>query len=503
MQDYPFVKCLHPRRVFNKYTGEWVLADCGKCEHCRLKSSLGRRVRCELENLTHRYCYFITLTYANKFLPMMQLLPRPAPETQTYDLLNLQTGEIVGEYTSPDSLYIFNLIKKIGVSSDDGIKIPILNTYDVQLFLKRLRKRFNHENLRLFYCGEYGPRHFRPHYHINLWCDTEQTASFIQQAVRSLWPYGRVDVSLARGQSLSYVASYVNSHQYVPPIYSLAKSSPFTHHSKHLGQFVVKNPPQTISELEPIRFSNQRICLDGFNREVFLWRSCKDKYFPRCKSYASKSYEQRVFTYKLNATISSWSQEISPTYNARLITDYIKYHDFYHPIPVLNQVLQYFRESTKIYKLVPKDKVKRPDFDNDLKPEDFYIIENYPAITDWQKFERQVYMELRLSNHFLRDLCNYDLNLIPSQVKKIEYFYDTLELHYINEEQKLLNRFFQRYKKQWDAPFEKLFFKNTLSIKALQNNTFFRRHKSEKISLAEDFVKHKKLNDINKIFCYG
>ncbi len=36
----------------------------------------------------------------------------------------------------------------------------------MQLFIKRLRKYFNNNKIKYFYCGEYGTQTLRPHYHM-------------------------------------------------------------------------------------------------------------------------------------------------------------------------------------------------------------------------------------------------------------------------------------------------------------------------------------------------
>ena len=54
-----------------------------------------------------------------------------------------------------------------------GNLIPFLNYVDVQNYIKRLRKHLktalgSYETLHFYAVGEYGPVHFRPHYHILL-----------------------------------------------------------------------------------------------------------------------------------------------------------------------------------------------------------------------------------------------------------------------------------------------------------------------------------------------
>nr|WAE43872.1 MAG: replication initiator protein [Microviridae sp.] len=90
-------------------------SSCGKCVSCRLRKSRDWAFRCMHEADMHERNCFITLTYNDAHLPPYG-----------------------------------TLLKR-----------------DVQLFMKRLRKRFG-EGIRYYYAGEYGPKLGRPHYHILL-----------------------------------------------------------------------------------------------------------------------------------------------------------------------------------------------------------------------------------------------------------------------------------------------------------------------------------------------
>lgn len=100
---------------------------CGHCIGCRLEYSRqwAARCMCELE-----YCdsaYFVTLTYNPQHLPLNA---------------DPKTGELIGNGT--------------------------LRKRDLQLFMKRLRRRFPDLKIRFFAAGEYGEKGMRPHYHLIL-----------------------------------------------------------------------------------------------------------------------------------------------------------------------------------------------------------------------------------------------------------------------------------------------------------------------------------------------
>lgn len=104
-----------------------VLVPCGRCDGCLLDRSRDWATRLMLEGMYHERMYFITLTYNDKFLPVVYHA-------------NGITGEVDG-------------------------KIPTLCKSDIQYFNKRLRRAFNNEHIRFYLIGEYGPSTERPHYH--------------------------------------------------------------------------------------------------------------------------------------------------------------------------------------------------------------------------------------------------------------------------------------------------------------------------------------------------
>lgn len=115
---------------FTKPSGlEPIQIACGKCIGCRLDKSREWATRCMLELPEHEQSWFVTLTYNDEHLPY-----------------KIQTNPLTKETRSS----------------------PTLNPVDVQLFLKRLRKRFEGTTIRFFMCGEYGSLNKRPHYHLIL-----------------------------------------------------------------------------------------------------------------------------------------------------------------------------------------------------------------------------------------------------------------------------------------------------------------------------------------------
>lgn len=85
------------------------------------------------------------------------------------------------------------------------------------------RRRWNEYPIRCVYCGEYGGRFGRPHYHailFNYWpsdaklvVDNGDNSLFESKTLQALWPYGFVTIGQVSFGSCAYVAGYVLKKQ--------------------------------------------------------------------------------------------------------------------------------------------------------------------------------------------------------------------------------------------------------------------------------------------------
>ena len=100
--------------------------------------------------------------------------------------------------------------------------IPFLNYVDVQNYIKRLRRhldKYTNEKISFYAVGEYGPVHFRPHFHLLLFFNSQEIADVIRWCHNKSWKFGRSDIQRSNGGCASYVASYVNSLVAAPSLY--------------------------------------------------------------------------------------------------------------------------------------------------------------------------------------------------------------------------------------------------------------------------------------------
>lgn len=140
---------------------------CGRCIGCRVSRSRDWTTRLHHEASLHDVSSFLTLTFSDENLP------------PSYSV----------------------------------------DVRDIQLFMKRLRKRLR-VPVRFFACGEYGERNYRPHYHLilfgydfpdrQLWRKTGSGhVTYRSPELDQVWTFGHAEVGTVTPQSAGYVARYV------------------------------------------------------------------------------------------------------------------------------------------------------------------------------------------------------------------------------------------------------------------------------------------------------
>ena len=69
IDKYLLSECLHPVKVFNKYTNDVIYAPCGYCYSC-LKNKSNRDTALAMNIASNfKYCYFVWLSYEDQYLP--------------------------------------------------------------------------------------------------------------------------------------------------------------------------------------------------------------------------------------------------------------------------------------------------------------------------------------------------------------------------------------------------------------------------------------------------
>ena len=273
--------CQHRSFITNKYTSARIAVDCGQCDYCIHKKAKKASMRVKTAGSSFKYSYFVTLTYNNEHLPLMNC---KVLHSDYDDALGI-SGDIhfgdehhqyipVSEYKCDDNSMLRHIffeqvqgtvpfdreikeyvpVKDNWFLSMDAIRsfiiktqavdktdypvstqygrdnlIPFLNYVDVQNYIKRLRKHLflilgSYETLHFYAVGEYGPVHFRPHYHLLLFTNSDKVAEVLRYCHDKSWKLGRSDFQRSAGGAGSYVASYVNSLCASPLLYRLCRA---------------------------------------------------------------------------------------------------------------------------------------------------------------------------------------------------------------------------------------------------------------------------------------
>lgn len=163
---------------------------CSYCWACKLRKSAEWASRIILECMESPWNYWLTLTYDDLHLPIYE------------------------QFT--DGEYIYD---------NDGTWNGTLEPEDVTRFINSLRKYYERKgiyNIRYFYCGEYGEKTARPHYHLCLFgapLDPEQFYDLGQdpknhyfhwksKELDKYWQHGFCDVYELEFSNAAYTARY-------------------------------------------------------------------------------------------------------------------------------------------------------------------------------------------------------------------------------------------------------------------------------------------------------
>lgn len=292
--------CLHKVEVINPFTQERIFVPCGKCPACLYSRSVRSELRCHLQSTISKYCYFVSLSYDVHSCP-------------TYVLKPIRTSSGRLRVVGRDSGHRDGNPRCIGLSrhhcddftfgctpeyyrrytrqADQGIRkrfydhrfshtYGYLNHEDLSLFMKRFRKclyskSHTYEQIHSYIVGEYGIDHFRPHFHLLLFFNSDSLAENLGYAVDRSWPYGRADWSQNRKDAISYVAGYLNSFTYLPfHLREIRQFRPFSRFSNGFANSAI------LPQLRFVEKGDFSLLLDGFrfnsngkHFKIFPWHT--------------------------------------------------------------------------------------------------------------------------------------------------------------------------------------------------------------------------------------
>lgn len=381
------IYCENPRLITTKQ-GLQLRVSCGVCKSCLLHKSSYNGLRCLLESSSYKYVIFASLTYDERYLPRFVFRRHPLG----YSLISKCRRDVD------------NYLKEISFISDEYLNETHLTIQDIrdkhnssygyvclrdyQLFLKRLRKNFTNlykkhygtefTGVRYYGCSEYGPEHFRPHYHFLFFSDDIRFVAQFEKALSMSWQFGLRDWSISRGHSEQYVSGYVNSMYYIPRYFASRPCRPFSSHSNNftssfyeglsLGLFR-QISSSWLDFCDRYRSYLLHICKFSYTSNGNEYRATLSRYtalsrFVKCVGFSELDFRDRIDKYKVYHHVKSFFGKVDSTVKSLATTLYglcgqydYKFSTNYHYNVIyrltcdlsLDQFVQLVYYSSKIY----------------------------------------------------------------------------------------------------------------------------------------------------------
>ncbi len=477
--------CEHPKVITTKDNRRMVVS-CGKCRSCLIQKMRSKAVVCSEQEKLSKYCFFVTLTYNREHVPCMYpvFLKDTAKGRQYVELYDEETGELVGT-----SYYPHSKVRQIMSKCDDK-KLHYARYSDLQKFVKRLRRRislnndYDNEKIKYYSVSEYGPRTFRPHFHVLFYFDNAKLAQDFGVLVHQAWKAGYTYSTLSQGAVSSYVASYVNSIVSIPEIFKGDATHPKSSHSSCLGISLDSKELAQIYKNEPKRFVRivERKDSDGNVSFSSPWRSYRNYLFPKCYGYSYKSSWERFCTY-------SALQTVIARYGERKIVDYVDL--------IIN------------------------DFYNESLPYKLAVALLTPAIDGYILPSRDILLSRLYQSKHYYNLCK-KFDLTPKQLcNNIDVFYSNLDYQNLVEMYGLINESvhilspadYEMFSKSYAygtqmenvdfVEFNGIMFEPKVLKELYDKSSLYQYVLTSRKTAYQKSIKHKELNDLNNIFNYN
>lgn len=527
--EYPFTYCQHPQRIKNSYTGEELVVPCGHCTACSMNKSARLAFQCDCEAKVSKYVIFVTLTYANTYIPRMRAFEKgstPDGFGKYYDLFDVTTPRsrydtcmsYIGRARYSVDLYKA-LQKKCHLFGD----IPYLRKRDLQLFIKNLRSYLPEYEIRYFASGEYGPETFRPHFHLLLYVNDSELCtasdyctmsefpqwtwpkcknrviratdkiSLLEYYIRKTWSYGIVDTELiADGAPSSYVASYVNGSQPLPSFLTLPTSKCFSVHSRFLGGKIFRKELVSVLSTPVEKFIKGSLELSSRVRDYSLRYQNYRAYYPRCKGFAGKDSYSRLQSYQCYDTAKSFFKVDSLMDLSRSLSEVLYMYRYFKSAKHCVEV------GLTFYQIYSKELISLVDLLYPFRdlPDDVILTSD-----DWDKITMNIYTQLLVSRIFCDNVRI--LRWTPwLYLQKIEEFYSQLDYLHLKDFFESQSKYFLKdFADEGDLVY---FYNNSdYDVEEFKNSFAYRAFNCNVKTLAKQFMKHKIQNDKNNMFVYG
>lgn len=514
-------RCLHPRTFVNKL-GREITVSCGKCVACRNAKGTRLTRYCAVEQEHHKYTYFVTLTYRPQDLPVCEPIFQDVVDEDTGEILGCQPYQLNGNY------YLFNkcerlreyypadvvcavpskefplknysmFVNKFNLPEQYKGMIPFLAKKDVQNFMKRLRfyikKYYTDEKIRYFACGEYGPKHFRPHFHLLLFSNSDKLSRSLRWCVRAAWRFGRVDIQSVKGGATNYCASYLNSSSVVSRLHETSEIRPFSLHSQHFAECVFESSEKAVYQNGYHGINGMPVRTGNGIELISTPVSYERRLFPKSYAFSESTHRERATAYRLFQTALEdfGIEHIGVEKLAQLVVAYPRCHTY-----------------NIIYSLFRKYHHNDDDFEKCVYT---CLLNSYLFLRQCKKFDYSFdYLLECIENYYLdKDYSNLKNQYIQQQqfLDKYGYenrqflvnFYDNVKVDYyrkgfthipVGTDSHLVERFYD------SIGIEPNFVEYCNSSMLL--NPEYVSFVGQARRISRDKIKHKKQNDENLIF---
>lgn len=503
-------RCRNPKVIQNK-RGNLVCVSCGHCPDCQARKLARLTSLCVSESLDNQKTFFITLTYDDENIPHA-MLKRLKVNNVNY----LQWIDMTYRYANPKfarkarkklSTYKQEIHRTKTIFKDELFQkfynkaherdskyferkkykwLPYLCKEDLQKFLKRLRfqisSQFNTE-VRYFAVGEYGPEHFRPHFHVILFVNEQRLYSSLKDLVDKTWQYGitYTEPALDNKGCASYVASYTNSFTSLPSFLNGVKIRPFSLHSQNFGTLYNAKIRDYAYSLDRFSFEPFDVTINSGVRSVSLSDVISNSFFPRCYNYEFQDASSR---YQLYTCYS----ELSRKYNFKRCSDVARC--------VLLDFYDYYNR-----KLLSRIDLDPTIYNADKLAEKIQFGESLDDFE--QSIYNRLYSVINMSRLFCFNARSPELgpgDPHKSLIRLIDMFWSQKAQYNLKKQYIMQQEYHDRFESDDFDIFYPIGSKCDYKLDVYDRNEYIKQFNFQKDILYREKVKHKYQNDKNMIF---
>lgn len=487
-KNYPLTYCLHPTKYYNKYLQQDIVTPCGHCEACRTHKSNRLHNLIDLHSTSYKYSLFVTLKYNQTNIPKAKLY-----DIDTKTCLINEDGVILSECDKLSEVNKTKLYKKVlskeGRSLPYGV-IPYLDSHDLRLFMVRLRQRIStkftrvrkthdtkqyrlipnkyrsDEKFTYYAIGEYGPKTFRPHFHILFFFNESETLQALERHIYKAWQMGYCDIRLADNNVSSYVSSYVASSMSLPKIYDSAHIRPFYRKSLHFAHDAQADFKVQIIDFEYFRNQSFNKIIGGQDRSFFFTHTYQNTIYPKITGFGQLPVDVLFSRYKLYSNLRDYYANLAKIDPRSISIKFLIYalkksfNVGVNPKPMHDAALDLY------------------NFDFSDNPEkDKYTVNS-------------LYKILLTSKLFCKNYSTLQLNPYRYVLRIIDYwsYQDLNRLNY-----SLSNL------EQVDDVTQHLYYEPLTELSTIQKSPLYQQFSEFVQKEAKECVKHKEQNDINQL----